>query len=51
MLLGLGVPAIAWLEQSALLLVLVVVVLIGMTAPLWWRDNKNIKQAAKQTSP
>ena len=50
-ILGLGVPAIAWLEQTALLLVLVVVVLIGMTAPLWWRDTKNIKQAANQTSP
>ena len=50
-ILGLGVPAIAWLEQTALLLVLVVAVLIGITAPLWWRDTKNIKQTANQTSP
>ena len=50
-ILGLGVPAIAWLEQTALLLVFVVVVLIGMIAPLWWRDAKDIKQSANQTSP
>jgi Flp pilus assembly protein TadB len=36
-ILALGVPAIAWLEQSALLLLLAVVVVIGVGAPLWWR--------------
>ena len=37
--LALGVPAIAWLEQSALLLLLVVVVLIAVIAPIFWRDK------------
>jgi hypothetical protein len=45
-ILAAGVPAIAWLEQSALLLVLVALVLIGLTAPLWLRDRKGIKKAA-----
>jgi hypothetical protein len=38
--LALGVPAIAWLEQSALLLLLGVVVVVGVGAPLWWRYTK-----------
>src|SRR3954452_24169910 len=42
--LGAGVPAIAWLEQSALMLVLAAAVLIGITAPLWWPDSKNDKK-------
>jgi hypothetical protein len=37
--LALGVPAIAWLEQSALLLLLVVVVLVALIAPLFWRGK------------
>src|SRR4029077_5481012 len=41
-ILGLCVPAIAWLEQSALLMLLIVIVLISITAPLWWRDTKSI---------
>jgi len=40
-ILGLCVPAIAWLEQSALLILLMVIVLISITAPLWWRDIKS----------
>ena len=35
--LALGVPAIAWLEQSALLLVLAVVALVALIAPFVWR--------------
>ena len=38
--LAVGVPAIAWLEESALLLLLVVVVVVGIGAPLWWRYTK-----------
>jgi hypothetical protein len=48
--LAVGVPAIAWLEQSALLLVLVAVVLIGITAPFWWPDSKDSKKGANQRS-
>jgi hypothetical protein len=39
--LGLGVPAIAWLEQSALLLLLVVVVLAAVIAPFVWHDKRS----------
>lgn len=35
-LLGLGVPGIAWLEQSALLILLVIVALVAITVPLVW---------------
>jgi hypothetical protein len=38
--LGLGVPAIAWLEQSALLLLLLAVVLVAVIAPFLWRDRR-----------
>ena len=38
--LALGVPAIAWLEQSALLLLLVVVVVAAVIAPFVWRDKR-----------
>ena len=48
--LGLGVPAIAWLEQSALLLLLAVVVLIAITAPLWWRGGEEFTKGVNQTS-
>ena len=41
--LGLGVPAIAWLEQSALLLLLVAVVLIAVIAPFFWHDKRGSK--------
>jgi len=39
--LGIGVPAIAWLEQSALLLVLVIVVLVALIVPFFWQDNRS----------
>jgi hypothetical protein len=39
-ILAFGVPAIAWLEQSALLLLLGVVVVVGIGAPLFWRYTK-----------
>ena len=41
--LGVGVPAIAWLEQSALLLLLVFVVLVAVIAPFFWRDKREGK--------
>jgi hypothetical protein len=44
--LALGVPAIAWLEQSALLLLLVAVVLVAVIAPFFWHDKR-----AGQTLP
>jgi hypothetical protein len=38
---GIGVPAIAWLEQSAFLLLLLTLVLIAIAAPLVWRGHKS----------
>jgi hypothetical protein len=42
--LGLGVPAIAWLEQSALLLLLAAVVLVAVIAPFFLRDKRESKR-------
>jgi hypothetical protein len=36
MVMGVGVPAIAWIERSALLLLLAVVALAAIAAALWW---------------
>jgi len=47
-ILGVGVPAIAWLEQSALMLLLVTAVLIGVSVPLWWSDSKDDKSDKKK---
>ena len=41
-----GVPAIAWLEQSALLLLLIALVLIALIAPFFWRDKRAKKPDA-----
>jgi hypothetical protein len=38
--LALGVPAIAWLEQSALLLLLTAVLLLALAAPFFWRGKR-----------
>ncbi len=38
--LALGVPAIAWLEQSALLLLLIAIVLVALIAPFVWHDKR-----------
>jgi hypothetical protein len=37
---ALGVPAIAWIERSALLLLLVVVALAAIGLGLWWSARK-----------
>lgn len=36
LIMALGVPAIAWIEQSALILVLVLLAALGLGAVLWW---------------
>jgi hypothetical protein len=38
--LALGVPAIAWLEQSALLLLLIAVVVVAAIAPFFWHRKR-----------
>jgi hypothetical protein len=42
-IMGAGVPGIAWLEQSALFLVLVALVLAAIIAPFVWRGRKGNK--------
>jgi hypothetical protein len=37
---ALGVPAIAWLEQSALLLFLGIIVVVALIAPFFWRASR-----------
>ena len=40
LILGVAVPGIAWLEQSALFILLVALVLIAIVAPLFWRERQ-----------
>ena len=49
--LAIGVPAIAWLEQSALLLLLVAVVLVAVTAPFFWHSSRERKKGVNPASP
>ena len=36
LIMALGIPAIAWIENSALLVVLIVGVVVGIGAVVWW---------------
>jgi len=45
--LAVGVPGIAWLEQSALLLLLAALVLVAVIAPFFWRERHGPKAGAK----
>jgi len=36
LIMALGIPAIAWIENSALLVVLIVAAVVGIAAVLWW---------------
>jgi hypothetical protein len=49
-LMAAGVPGIAWLEQSALLLVLVALVVAAVIAPFVWRGWKGRKTSAETIS-
>jgi hypothetical protein len=44
--LALGVPAIAWLEQSALLLLLVAIVAVAVIAPFFWHRKRSTQHPA-----
>ena len=44
--LALGVPAIAWLEQSALLLLLVAIVVVAAIAPFFWHRKRPTQHPA-----
>jgi hypothetical protein len=46
LIMALGIPAIAWIENSALLGVLVVGALAGIVAVFWWRFHESRKHAA-----
>jgi hypothetical protein len=48
-ILGVGVPGIAWLEQSALFLLLVALVLVAIVAPFFWRERQ--RRAANAEPP
>ena len=41
LIMALGIPAIAWIENSALLLVLVAGVVVGIVAVFWWRIHES----------
>ena len=44
--LALGVPAIAWLEQSTLLLLLIAVVVVAVIAPFFWHRKRSAQHPA-----
>ncbi len=41
LIMALGIPAIAWIENSALLVVLIVGVVVGIVAVFWWRIHES----------
>ncbi len=41
LVMALGVPAIAWVEQSALIVVLIVLVVVAIAAVLWWHWHQS----------
>ncbi len=41
LIMALGIPAIAWIENSALLVVLVVGVVVAIVAVFWWRIHES----------
>jgi hypothetical protein len=45
-IMALGVPAIAWIENSALLVVLIVGAVVGIGAVLWWHFRERRVRAA-----
>jgi hypothetical protein len=50
-LLALGVPGVAWLEQSALLLMLIALVVVAIAAPLYWRHKREPAPLHPPTPP
>ena len=50
-ILGVGVPGIAWLEQSALFILLVALVLVAIIAPLVWRGRQDDKPTVSSPPP
>lgn len=50
-LLALGVPGVAWLEQSALLLMLIALVVVAIAAPLYWRHKRDPAPQHTPTPP
>lgn len=46
LIMALGIPAIAWIENSALLLVLVVAAVGGIVVVFWWRIHESRRHAS-----
>ncbi|MGA7790031.1 MAG: hypothetical protein WCA56_17920 [Xanthobacteraceae bacterium] len=45
LVMALGIPAIAWIENSALLVVLVAAVIVAIAAVFWWRFRESRARA------
>jgi hypothetical protein len=50
-LLAVGVPGVAWLEQSALLLMLIALIVIAIAAPIYWRHKRDPAPLRTPTTP
>jgi hypothetical protein len=46
LIMAFGIPAIAWIENSALLLVLVAAVVVGIGAVVWWHFHERRRSLA-----
>ena len=49
LIMALGIPAIAWIENSALLIALVAAAVLGIVAVFWWhwRERANFRRSTK----
>jgi hypothetical protein len=47
---ALGVPAVAWIEESALILLLAAFALVGVSGLFWWYEHRRTATAAEQKS-
>jgi hypothetical protein len=47
---ALGVPAVAWVEESALILLLAAIALVGVSGLFWWYERRRTATAAEQKS-
>ena len=45
---ALGVPAVAWIEESALILLLAAIALVGVSGLFWWYEHRRTATAAEQ---
>jgi hypothetical protein len=51
LIMALGIPAIAWIENSALIFVLIAAVVIGVAVVFWWRSREHRVRPVRPSVP